>query len=443
MMRQGSTAGGLGEGELRALLQAGRGLGPASPLEQVLDCCVAELEVQGGKGQPEQRQLLALQVLLLWASAPAPHPSGGQGHGALGDALAALPTLRPLLHACHTPLLQSACSLLLARCLGQGAPGDTARFPAALLRDLRPLLALPATEDEQLRGLAWTRILCEVAPPLALELLQGEGVMEHLLGTLEYEGDAILHATLHLASAACSRKEMRELFVPWTPLFLDLQRRFARGPESRALHLQCLLVLVKLLPRAALLELARQEAGGPGLLVSLSLLLQEPVPATPSTAPLVLEQLHGIVELLLVCSVVGEFKEQLLTVPGLVDHLVKAAHQHASLLYGVAQLLSNLARFPDPLTQEQQDLLRLKRMHAAPGSGEAVELPSPLDERPCVERRCARLSELGALRLFALPPASLSRSPQAQEALARLALDLATLPALRVGAILSLGNANR
>lgn len=271
-----------------------------------------------------------------------------------------------------------------------------------LVRIFAPFVAqLFGETDEKslLTGASFLTALFQIDAPSASLIFAREDVVEGVLDSIDLSPSPLLSLEIaHLLSHACANKSCREIIRPQVVRWLESSSR-----QSTDTSLRCAasLALVKLFKGAVSDE---PEVGLPqvqsGQIDNLAETMTDVI-VSRETASTV-DAVEGLAYL----TVDPGLKERLATNSSFLKQLfdlvptkkTPSAKASPTLIYGISVIICNLTSFPPRLSEEQQQVEKLRRMaKSGKGSSEATPI---LDDDKYVKARIRLLISAGVLPVF-------------------------------------------
>ena len=295
----------------------------------------------------------------------------------------------------------------------QAGGDEPDRGTLALFRAFQPLIASnlsQSREDALLAAITFHCALFQVDWKSASQIFTEDGFID-LLSTLEMTTSSPVSLELaRLYAQASSHKTCRQLFsdesIAW------LQKKSSQ-PTDDALRAVALLAIVKLAQGSS-----DDAVAAPGGSTTTRVLAREDVARAAQLSDLIMNSkdigacLNEAVEGLAYLSVNPSVKKNLANntfLKRLFSFVPKRkaavdAANNSSLIYGVLAILSNLCAYRPRLSQEQQQIAKLRRMAESgkqAGKQGAEEQPDPFESEREVQVRCHSVISSGALDVLA------------------------------------------
>jgi hypothetical protein len=307
-------------------------------------------------------------------------------------------TLRPKAYVVLSAICQQA-----RKAEGKNKDGTVAT--EQLVRIFAPFVAqlFGETDDEKslLTGAFFLTALFQIDAPSASLIFAREDVVEGVMDSIDLSPSPLLSLEIaHLLSHACANKSCREIIRPQVVRWLESN---SRQSTDTGLRSAASLALVKLFKGAVSDE---PEVGSPqvqsGQIDNLAETMTDVI-VSRETASTV-DAVEGLAYL----TVDPGLKQRLATNSSFLRQLFELvptkktvsakASPNSTLIYGISVIICNLTSFPPRLSEEQQQVEKLRRMaKSGKGSSEATPI---LDDDKYVRARIRLLISAGVLPVF-------------------------------------------
>ena len=306
-------------------------------------------------------------------------------------------TLRPKAYVVLSAICQQARQV-------EGKNKDGTVATEQLVRIFAPFVAqLFGETDEKslLTGASFLTALFQIDAPSASLIFAREDVVEGVMDSIDLSPSPLLSLEIaRLLSHACAKKSCREIIRPQVVRWLESNSRQATDTGLRS---AASLALVKLFKGAMSDE---PEVGSPqvqsGQIDNLAETMTNII-VSRETASTV-DAVEGLAYL----TVDPGLKERLAKNSSFLRQLFELvptkktasakASLNSTLIYGISVIISNLTSFPPRLSEEQQQVEKLRRMaKSGKGSSEATLI---LDDDKYVKARIRLLISAGVLPVF-------------------------------------------
>lgn len=220
---------------------------------------------------------------------------------------------------------------------------------------------------------------CKVSAQSSNVLFAQEGFLTSLLDCLEYEPVTIQVAMMDLLSNACSSKNTLILIAEQCSAYLlqTVQK------ESPSLRNAAAVILSKLSASHNISTTSKDRSALCKVLLSM-LNLSSDFGCSRKAA----------IEGLAFISTDGDMKQLIIQDTGALDNLLKCESDETADLYGISIILQNLTSFKRLLTDEEEQVKKLKEF----AKQSTTQRESPFDEEVHVKKRVATLLKCGAVK---------------------------------------------
>ncbi|KAJ3080083.1 hypothetical protein HK102_003310 [Quaeritorhiza haematococci] len=247
------------------------------------------------------------------------------------------------------------------------------------------------------RALLVLAAIFQARPSAGSGLLMKEGMMTEIMDVIEFEPDHVQLATVEALSSACADKTCRTLIAARCSEFLlklaSSSNALLRSAASAA--------LIKVMSEDK--DLEKRMLSNDRITDSFTSIINSSSAAAASSSPAPLTASGGkagsnsllinSLEALAYLTLHPPVKEKIAFDPSLLKSLFSLAKgEDRSIQYGVATILMNITSYRKRLSEEEEQLKKLKEM-----AGEIVSKPDPLDDDSRVERRAAAVTNAGAV----------------------------------------------
>lgn len=261
-------------------------------------------------------------------------------------------------------------------------------------------------ETPLLHGITFLTALFQVDLQSASVIFAKDGVVENLMDTIDLSPSPLLcQEVAHLLGQACGHKTCRAIVTPQIVRWLEFS---SQQTADAVLQSAASVALVKLSKGSAsdAPENGTPEVHG----VQVTQLAERLIPIiTAGKVASPVDAIEGLAYL----SAESAIKETLSRDPAFLKRLFALVPQqkkststgsidvNATLIYGIVLIICNLTSFRPKLTQEQQQLEKLKKMaKAGKGLEQTDDTTSVLDDDEHVKSRIRLLIESGVLHVF-------------------------------------------
>ncbi|KAI9193676.1 armadillo-type protein [Polychytrium aggregatum] len=263
---------------------------------------------------------------------------------------------------------------------------------------------------DRTRGLRVLSALFQANSSFGSTVFHSSGVIEQILDCLEFEtqSEAIQIAALHVLVDACNEKSCRGMIAT----------NFARHVQQLSSHPN---QEIQITAAAISIKLSLGEKGveaSPSQLDHQARLLMSSF--VDVACPAVTKS--NALEALAYLSLYPPVKEAVCNSTEFLKRLfdfIKSEDRFNQ--YGAVTVLVNLSNYRKRLSEEEEQVMKLKKMSGEPQG--VLNNESPLDDDPRVEKRCATLVKAGAIT--ALVTLSGSPSPSVRDSVCQALLNLA------------------
>ncbi|KAJ3330992.1 hypothetical protein HDU76_004346 [Blyttiomyces sp. JEL0837] len=254
-------------------------------------------------------------------------------------------------------------------------------------------------------GLLSLGALCSANHNMGAQILQSAGIMDEIVDIIDFEGEAVQASTLELLSNSCVNQECRKLIASRCMPFI---KKMSASTDP-SLQMMALGLMVKL-------SLSVQDIDA-GLAQSqrvVDIFAQQLSKNVDSKVRL------NCIEALAHLSLRPAFKKVICNHQALMKRLVGFASgsDDKSLHFGIVSIWVNLSSYRKKLSEEEEQLLKLKEL-----SGDGSSRPDPEDDDVNVEERCRKLVAISIVP--SLCSLSSGASPSLAEAICQTFVNLA------------------
>ncbi|KAI9354884.1 armadillo-type protein [Zopfochytrium polystomum] len=273
--------------------------------------------------------------------------------------------------------LRNIVPLLLSR-LFENLQGEKEEAARRVTRDLISRWLNSNPQEKTLSLLALAAVF-NARSSYGSSILLSPGIMDEIMDIVEYESESVQTATVEVLSNACADQECRKKIASRCVPFLT---SMARSQTSTKLRTMASGALIKIMFADRALESKMLEDNR---------LAKSFIATLKSDGADSQLKLHAV-EALAYLSLRPVTKELIVDDPKLLKALISLAKsEDRATQYGVISILSNLTIQRRRLTEEEQQLQKLKEV-----SGDSSGKPDPLDNDDRVERRVAKVISAGA-----------------------------------------------
>ncbi|CAG8473382.1 12771_t:CDS:2 [Ambispora gerdemannii] len=226
-------------------------------------------------------------------------------------------------------------------------------------------------------------------------ILSQDGLLEEIMDCVEFETEQVQIAVADMLSHACSQKACRALVVTHCRGYLLTVMTESKNEKLKAAAAVALSkILLDEKTSKAVDQVAENSVSDDSM--QLAELFQKMVLNDESDISVRLNAVEGLTY----ASIKPKVKEMITYHPTLLKGLftfVKDSEKTSNtLFYGVVVILANITTYQKPLSEKEQQILKLKKL-----AGEASTLePDPLDSEEHVLKRNQRVLELGAINIL-------------------------------------------
>ncbi|KAJ3264380.1 hypothetical protein HDU77_008684 [Chytriomyces hyalinus] len=267
--------------------------------------------------------------------------------------------------------------------------------------------------EERTQGLMSLTSLFTANPSFASPILLRESVIPEILDMLEFETDSVQEATLHMLSAACADQACRKLIssAECSKVLMQFWKGERKASDAVKSAAAGVLVKVTFVDKEMEKSVFADRALVDGFINALKR-------SSGGEGARGAADAANAVESLAYLTVRGSVKEVIVKDAALVKALIAMLKKDdKSIQYGVVTIFTNLTALRRRLSEEEEQLMKLKEV-----SGEAVMKADPLDDDKQVEARGIKLVAAGLVSPLCAISASATVSLSA--AIAQLFLNL-------------------
>ncbi|KAJ3045939.1 Protein unc-45 A [Rhizophlyctis rosea] len=266
---------------------------------------------------------------------------------------------------------------------------------------------------EKTQGLQALAATFHASSTIGSYILQKGGVVTSMVDIVEFESTPIQIATVNTLSSACSDKDCRKLI---SQRATEALLKFVDSKDP-ALSSATSLCLIKLMSVDK--ELEKRLLSSPTKMAATFMTV---IAHGVKDAPL----RRNAIEALTYLSTTPQTKSRMASDTKFLQSLSQIAKSDDSrpLHYGIAAILSNITSYRKRLTEEEQQVRKLREM-----AKEDIAKDDPLDNDDAVSKRCEQVAKAGCVP--ALVALSKSSSENIRDAVSQAFLNLSTERTLR------------
>lgn len=333
--------------------------------------------------------------------------------------------------------LSAFCQGVRSSSFVDGKPTDSKADTETLVHIFSPIVIprLQGTDENGLLvGMSFLTAVFQVDRDSASAIFTAGGILELIMDIVELNPSPELSLCVaHLLSQACGDKHCRSILTPDVPKWLQYSAQQTKEPALRGAATVALIKYSKgsVSDRADSIDAA-----------SLSELPENDHDLAETMKQLIVSDqqssVHDAVEGLAYLSADPRVKEGIANDEAFLKKLFalvprsKSQTLDSTLVFGILLIVSNLCTYRPQLTEEQQNIEKLRRMAMATGTPG----PSTLDDDNNVKERVRKAVSAGVLDIFA--PASRVDSDGVRKHVGKALLGIVTDPAHR-GKVLQSG----